>query len=73
MEAPRTDRDPAATKANRLKLVEHSAEQVAAAEAARANAIRFAADGGASLRQIADAAGLSHMTVKRMLDEASGS
>jgi len=49
-------------------LARRAAERSDTAEESRNNAIRFASREGASLREIADATGLGHMTVKRIID-----
>lgn len=61
-----TDRD----KRTAVQLAVRAAQRADAAEATKANAIRFALDRGASLREVADALGVSHMTVKRLAGRA---
>ncbi len=56
------DRDKRAA----LQLAVRAAKRADAAEVTKANAVRFALDQGASLRELADALGVSHMTVKRL-------
>jgi hypothetical protein len=60
--------DPEGDKRRALKLAAAAAHRAELAETSRNNAIRFAADTGASLREIAAATELPHMTVKRILD-----
>jgi hypothetical protein len=55
-------------KRRALKLAASAAHRADLAETSRNNAIRFAADAGASLRDIAAATELPHMTVKRIVD-----
>ncbi len=55
-----------------VKLVARAAERLRKAQSEQRSTIRFASEVGASLREIAGAAGVSHMTVKTML-EAPGS
>jgi hypothetical protein len=68
--APTRRPDPEADKRRALRLASSAARRADAAAQTRTNAIRFAADAGASLREIADATGLSAMTVKRTIDRA---
>ena len=56
------------TQANLLKLVRYAAENAQVAETKRDAAVREAHRAGASLREIADVAGISHMTVKRIIE-----
>ncbi len=68
--------DPEGDKRRALKLAASAAHRADLAETSRNNAIRFAADAGASLREIAVATELPHMTVKRIVDrqrESAGS
>jgi DNA-binding NarL/FixJ family response regulator len=51
-----------------LQLVRYGAQNTDRAVAARDAAIREAHRAGASLREIAEAAGVSHMTVKRIVE-----
>jgi hypothetical protein len=51
-----------------LKLAANASQRATITQGTRDNAIRFAADSGASLREIAAATGLDHMTVKRIVD-----
>jgi DNA invertase Pin-like site-specific DNA recombinase len=60
--------DPEGDKRRALKLAATASHRADLAETSRNNAIRFAADAGASLREIAAATELPHMTVKRILD-----
>ncbi len=53
-----------------LKKVGHAREQLEKAQRQHRNMIRFASDVGASLREIAEAAGVSHQTVKNILEGA---
>ena len=68
MKAPTRPVDPERDKSNALYLAKYATEKAHVEETTRNNAIRFAADEGASLREIADATGLPHMTVKRIID-----
>lgn len=68
MPTPRSVRDPEGDKRRALGQAAYTARKVDAAEHSRRAAVRFAAEVGASLREIAEATGLSHMTVKRMLE-----
>jgi lambda repressor-like predicted transcriptional regulator len=56
---------------NLLKLVRHAAQTADVATSKRDAAIREARRAGASLRDIATESGLSHMTVKRILDRSN--
>lgn len=58
------------TRANLLKLVRYAAEHAEVATSKRDAAIREAHRAGSSLREIADACGISHMSVKRIIDRA---
>ena len=60
--------DPEGDKRRALKLAATASHQADLAETSRNNAIRFAADAGASLREIATVTALAHMTVKRIVD-----
>lgn len=51
-----------------LHLVRHGADKADRAVASRDAAIREAHRAGASLRDIAEVAGVSHMTVKRIVE-----
>jgi hypothetical protein len=55
-------------KRRALKLAASASQRASITQSTRDNAIRFAADSGASLREIAAATGLDHMTVKRIID-----
>lgn len=55
-------------KRRALRLAANASHRADLAETSRNNAIRFAADAGASLREIAAATELPHMTVKRIVD-----
>lgn len=57
-------------KARALKLAGHATAQARGAESKQQAAIVFAADQGASLREIAEATGIPHVTVKRILERA---
>jgi hypothetical protein len=56
-------------KRRALKLAATASKRADLAQTSRNNAIRFAADTGASLREIAAATDLPHMTVKRIVDQ----
>lgn len=60
--------DPDGDKRRALRLAASAAHRADLAETTRNNAIRFAADSGASLREIATATELPHMTIKRIVD-----
>ena len=68
--APNRPVDLEGDKRRAIKLAAHAARRVDVAETARTAAIRFAAAHGASLREIAEATGLGHMTVKRIIERA---
>lgn len=53
---------------NLLKLVRYASKNADVAATKRDAAIREAHRAGASLRELADASGISHMTVKRIVD-----
>jgi DNA-binding NarL/FixJ family response regulator len=55
-----------------LQLVRHGARSAGRAVASRDAAIREAHRAGASLRDIAEAASVSHMTVKRIVERRRG-
>jgi DNA invertase Pin-like site-specific DNA recombinase len=57
-------------QANLLKLVRYAADNADVATSKRDAAIREAHRAGSSLREIADASGISHMTVKRILERS---
>lgn len=54
-----------------LKLVRYAAENADVASSKRDAAIREAHRTGSSLRDIAEVSGISHMTVKRILERSS--
>lgn len=56
------------TQTNLLKLVRYAARSADVASSKRDAAIREAHRAGASLRDIAAESGLSHMTVKRIIE-----
>lgn len=47
-------------------------QKAAAAEDSKIAAVRFAASCGASLREIQQATGIPHMTVKRIIERGAG-
>lgn len=53
---------------NYLKLVRYASENAHVASTKRDAAIREAHRAGASLRDLAEASGVSHMTVKRIIE-----
>lgn len=61
-------RDPDGDKRRALKHAARSASKLETSERDRDAAILFASEVGSSLREIADATGLSHMSVKRILE-----
>ncbi len=68
-----TEGEPVTTKTetkhdNYLKLVRYASENAHVASSKRDAAIREAHRAGASLRELADASGISHMTVKRIIE-----
>ena len=56
---------------NLLKLVRYAAANAQVASTKRDAAIREAHRAGASLRELAEASGISHMTVKRIIERAN--
>jgi DNA invertase Pin-like site-specific DNA recombinase len=56
---------------NLLKLVRYAADNADVANGKRDAAIREAHRAGSSLRDIAEASGISHMTVKRIIERAA--
>ena len=67
--APARPADTEGDKRRVLKLAASAARRADVAQSSRNNAIRFAADAGASLREIAAATGVPHMTVKRIIEK----
>lgn len=59
------------TQTNMLKLVRYAAENAAVATTKRDAAIREAHRAGASLREIAAESGISHMSVKRIVERSA--
>lgn len=57
-----------ARRATALRDVKRQAGAAAKAERARNNAMRLARDVGCSLRDIAEASGIPHVTVGRIID-----
>jgi len=66
-----TTTKPESKRPNLLKLVRYAAENADVASSKREAAIREAHRAGSSLREIADASGMSHMTVKRIVKRSS--
>ena len=60
-----------ATQTNMLKLVRYAAENADVATTKRDAAIREAHRAGASLREIAAESGVSHMSVKRIVERSA--
>ena len=58
------------TQTHLLKLVRYAARSAGVATSKRDAAVREAYRAGASLREIAAESGLSHMTVKRVVERA---
>lgn len=58
-------------QANLLKLVRYAAENAGVASSKRDAAIREAHRAGSSLRDIAEVSGISHMTVKRIVERVA--
>lgn len=71
MATPRKVKDPDGDKRRALKEVARVVRRAEAADAAKRGAIRFAHDTGASLREISDATGIPHMTVKRLIERST--
>jgi len=61
------ERDPGVIKQQSLRLVRHVTERIADAKLKRESAIRLAAKQGATVEEIAEAAGLSREAVKQIL------
>ena len=59
------------TQTNLLKLVRYAARAADVAETKRDAAIREAHRAGASLREIAAESGISHMSVKRIVERST--
>ncbi|MGQ0521900.1 MAG: hypothetical protein ACT4PX_12240 [Actinomycetota bacterium] len=59
------------THDNLLKLVRYASKHADVATTKRDAAIREAHRAGASLRELADASGISHMSIKRIIDRSS--
>lgn len=59
------------TQTNLLKLVRYAAKNADVAASKRDAAIREARRAGASLRDIASESGISHMSVKRILERST--
>lgn len=66
-----TTTKPESKQENLLKLVRYATENAEVASSKRDAAIREAHRAGSSLREIADASGISHMTVKRIVERAA--
>lgn len=60
--------DPEAVKRRALRQLQWVTRRVEKEQASQRSAIRAASAAGASLREIAEAAGVGHMTVKRILE-----
>jgi DNA-binding NarL/FixJ family response regulator len=59
------------TQTNMLKLVRYAAKNADVATTKRDTAMREAHRAGASLREIAAESGVSHMSVKRIVERAT--
>lgn len=59
------------TRTNLLKLVRYAADNAEVAASKRDAAIREAHRAGASLREIAAESGISHMSVKRVVERSA--
>ena len=59
------------TQTNLLKLVRYAAYKAGVATSKRDAAIREAHRAGASLRDIATESGMSHMTIKRIVERST--
>ena len=59
------------THDNLLKLVRYASKNAGVATTKRDAAIREAHRASASLRELAEASGLSHMTIKRIVDRSA--
>ena len=59
------------TRTHLLRLVRYAARRADVATSKRDAAIREAYRAGASLREIATESGISHMTVKRIVERAA--
>ncbi|HSS11219.1 MAG TPA: helix-turn-helix domain-containing protein [Acidimicrobiales bacterium] len=57
-------------KRNMLRLAAKAAQKADLSERAKDNAIWMAHESGASLREIAEATGIPHVTIKRIVDRA---
>jgi len=66
-----TTTKPVSKQENLLKLVRYAAENADVASSKRDAAIREAHRAGSSLREIAEASGISHMTVKRIVERTA--
>lgn len=66
-----TTTKPESKQENLLKLVRYAAENVDVASSKRDATIREAHRAGSSLREIAEASGISHMTVKRIVERTA--
>lgn len=58
-------------KRQALSLAKRASAKAGDAGVAHRSAVLFAHDAGASLREIAEASGMSHSTVKRIIERAS--
>ena len=72
MPTDHTRSDPDGDRRRVLKHATDRARKAAEAIAARDNAIHLAREAGASLREISEATGIPHVTVKRILDRTDG-
>lgn len=66
-----TTTKPGSKQENLLKLVRYAAENADGASSKRDAAIREAHRAGSSLREIAEVSGISHMTVKRIVERTA--
>ena len=66
-----TTTKPESKQENLLKLVRYAAENADVASSKRDAAIREAHRAGSSLREIAEVSGISHMTVKRIVERSA--
>jgi len=68
---PRTITDPEGDKRRAIRHAAAAQRKLEAAELARDAAVLLARGVGGSLREISDATGIPHMTVKRIVERTS--
>jgi len=68
MPGPKYEPDEAVTRDQAVKLARHAARRLEEADRKFRSTLLFAVDNGASLRELADATGRPHTTIRDIVD-----